>query len=200
MKLCSLVLLAACTSEVSTDQITEQSATERYYLIHVDARKCPWPTCGGYFLTEPVFGKTTYVPELDWRAPGADRIIYAASMPGDRALVRGIIAENRLAVTEAWLEENDTAPQGTFVEVVNNGIVCIKAPCPTMTETVLNTPFTMMIGDLYWEPSGLSDREILSFEEQLDTGIIVAGWRVLACRGGTCAKGRAVTAAYHRCD
>jgi uncharacterized protein DUF6748 len=199
-----------------------------YYEVIADLRKCAFPLCGG-FLLERLNRDTTvcvdgqeaercYAPVLDWSKANLSedqqsKLIDAASKDatssGVFGIVRGRFAPTnttprpelgRFVVTEAWVAGGDAVSEGTFVRVKDNGLRCLVAPCPSLTETTLNTPRITDIAELDWTPSGLTEREIEGFTESLFSpdGILVAGHRYTVHENAQTAKGRTVTAAYER--
>lgn len=165
------------------------AATSAYFSIRTDLRKCAYPMCGGWFLSQ-VNSSTTqchdgriatscYTPVLDWTNSGLDdtqqaalneAAHHAATSPGVYAIVVGRFARTntttpdptlgRFVISEAWVSEGDGVSTGTFVKVKDNGLRCFVAPCPNLTETTLNTPQTTDIAEVDWTPSGLTDAQI----------------------------------------
>lgn len=192
--------------------------TFTYFSITADLRKCMSPVCGGYFLSRVgrdytwcVDGSardTCYAPMLDWSEANLSetsqgKLVAAAA--NATAIVRGRFAHRwwsgfgdlgRFVVTEAWVAENASVPEGVFVKIVPSGIVCITTPCPTITEQRLNSLRSANIAEIDWTPAELTDREIEGFSDDIwaGTGAIIAGDRYYF-KGG---KGRTATAGYHR--
>jgi len=219
-------LLADSTDDAALDgKADAPDGAYTYYAITADMRKCAFPMCGGYFLarvnrttTTCASGSTAescYTPVLDWTeahldASIQDKLLGAAhKTDGTFALVRGRFAKKntttpqpalgKFIVTEAWVAEGPNAPEGVFAKVEQNGVRCIAAPCPSLTEKGLNTGNTANIADLDFSPSGLTDRQIEGFVEQYvaPQGIIVVGDRYTFKISGRSGKGRTVTNAFH---
>lgn len=199
-----------------------------YYEVIADLRKCPSPLCGGWFLerlnresTICVDGQeaeSCYAPVLDWSEANLsvdqqskliDAATKDATTSGVYGIVRGVFSPTnatprpelgRFVISEAWVAEGAGVSEGAFVRIKDNGLRCFAAPCPSLTETTLNTPRTTNIAELDWTPSGLSDREIEGFIGLLASpdGILIAGHRYTVHENGQTAKGRTVTNAYHR--
>lgn len=211
--------------DVAADGKLDSSAADAYtyFAIRTDLRKCMSPMCGGFFVSrvnrsitwchDGTAADSCYTPALDWRESGltsdAQQKLLDASFRGDeRAIVRGHFEDQtypsfgnlgQFVVTEAWVAENATPAEGVFVKIATNGIVCIMAPCPTLTEKALNTIRFANISQLDWTMSDLSDREIQGFVSELKApGVIAAGWRYYTVVNGQWTPGRAITAAYHR--
>lgn len=193
-----------------------------YYAITADARKCPSPMCGGWFLKAlnlPTtkcldgMGTSCYVSALDWTAAGlgdADQatLLAAAGRPtplgGVYAIVRGGFApggateRGRFAITEGWVAEGDTVAAGAFVRVTDNGLRCLRAPCPNITEQVVNSYTAVDIAAMDFQPAKLTDEQVTDCIGEMATpdGILVAGKRFTVYDGGATAMGRTVTNAY----
>lgn len=142
--------------------------------------------------------------QLDWSessltSPIQDKLTGAAR--NGFALVRGRFGKpNRFIVTEGWVAEGGNEPDGVFARVIDNGIRCITAPCPSMTEKGLNGSNTANIAALDYAPSGLSEKQVDAFSTGVFDayGIIVAGVRYTDHENGHTAKGRTVSNAYHK--
>src|SRR5882724_11005832 len=173
---------------VSTDAST-------YFEITTDLRKCPSPLCGGWFLkrlnrdtticVDGQAAESCYAPVLDWSKANLSegqqsKLLDAAGKDaissGVFGILRGEFAPTnttprpelgRFVISEAWVAEGDGVSEGAFVRVKDNGLRCLVAPCPSLTETTLNTPRTADIAEFDWKPSGLSDREIAGLTELL---------------------------------
>jgi len=199
-----------------------------YYEVTADLRKCPSPLCGGWFLkrlnrdtticADGQEAESCYTPVLDWSEANLseeqqskllDAAAKDATSSGVFGILRGEFAPTnttprpelgRFVISEAWVAEGDGVSEGAFVRVKDNGLRCLVAPCPSLTETTLNTPRTTDIAELDWTPSGLSAREIEGLTELLfsPAGILVAGHRYTVYENGQTAKGRTVTVAYER--
>ena len=197
--------LASCSSAAAAPQAsasasidpaapdgTAASATaadSAYFSIRKDLRRCAYPRCGGWFLSQ-VNSATTqchdgsvatscYTPVLDWANSGLDdaqqaalneAANHAAISSGVYAMVAGRFARTkattpeptlgRFVVSEAWVSEGDGVSSGAFVKLKDNGLRCFVAPCSNLTETTLNTPQTTNIAEVDWTPSGLTEDQI----------------------------------------
>jgi len=202
-----------------------------YFEIWRDMRKCVSPLCGGFYLhrvnrTSTVCHDSSskwacYTPELDWteaklseELQGAllEKAQEDASSPGAVALVRGRFGAKtfasygnmgRFIVTEAWVAEGDGVSDGVFARVHDNGVRCIQAPCPTVTEKGLNKSTSANIAGLDWAAGGFADDQVTKMVQEMfdrPSGVIIAGDRYTFKENGITAKGRTVTAAYRRLD
>lgn len=142
--------------------VIDPQAQPHFIVTRVDARKCAYPLCGGYFVkavNSPVtrcadgkLARECHAVELDTRALGwsdEQRAKFEASFGQGKALVkgslepqpRGLYTAEVLRVAEAWQGQGgNKRPLGTFYSLKNNGIVCVQAPCPSFSLTTLNRP------------------------------------------------------------
>lgn len=223
------LLVGCAVADTPTDDLTSaddavaSTGTVGYFQITRDVRKCAYPTCGGFFL-ERVNHATTrcndgsyrercYSSTLDWtdaHLTAADQAALTDAAASSTAIVRGHFAPpaqtllpeiGRFLITEAWVAEGDGAAAGTFVRVVDNGVRCITAPCPHLTELTLETPRAVAISELDFTPAGMKEDEIEACTAELATsdGILVAGDRYYLAKGKS-ALGRTVNVAFGRLE
>lgn len=200
-----------------------------YFEIWRDMKKCAAPACGGYYLHQLNRSTTTchngknqascYTPTLDFAEANLSDELQSALIdaagrdsiaPGAIALVRGRFAPKtyagfgnlgRFIVTEAWVAENDAVAEGVFTKVFDNGVRCIQAPCPTITEKALNTSRSANVHGLDWSVAGFDDDQVAKLTTEMvsrPSGVIIAGDRYTFKENNVKAKGRTVTAAYRR--
>lgn len=103
-----------------------------------------------------------------------------------------------LQVSELWVAQLDGGTlDGTFVMLHDSNIRCITAPCPSLTETRLNSTRAMNIDGLDWadQPSALV--EAVNAATAAADGLIVNGFRTHAAHGPT-ATYRTVEQAFLR--
>lgn len=220
-------LLADSADDANLDgKADSDNGAYTYYSIKFDMRRCASPMCGGWFLSRVNRSTTVchtgasaascYTPALDWSESGLDqdqqdKLLGASAKINARyALVRGRFAKKntttpqpdlgRFIVTEAWVAEGETAPEGVFAKVYENGVRCISAPCPTLTEKGLNTGNSANIANLDFAPADLTDNQIDDCVGQYVApgGLIIAGDRYTFKLNGRSGKGRTVTNAYRR--
>lgn len=110
---------------------------------------------------------------------------------GRPLLVRGEIVpapDDRgvsLAVTEVWVGSHAEPAEGVFTLVVDNGIRCVRAPCPSLTETKLNSTLSAQISSLDLEASGAEQDAIdRAYEALYGAGLVVVGYRYYDAAGG----------------
>ncbi|HET7501311.1 MAG TPA: DUF6748 domain-containing protein [Kofleriaceae bacterium] len=198
-----------------------------YFSVTADARRCPSPMCGGWFIQrlnrqttrchDGRVADTCYTPVFDWSEANLPEDLQSALLAaawsatdgGVYAIVRGrfeptnttpLPNTGRFVVTEAWTAEKDTPADGVFVRVFDNGLRCFAPPCPSITEKTLNMGRVAEIAGMDFAPSGLGEDEIAECMQAmtLPGGMLVAGYRYTWYENATSAKGRTVTAAYHR--
>jgi hypothetical protein len=208
---------------------TTDGGTSTYYEISRDMRKCTFPMCSGFFL-DRLNASTTkchdgtnkeqcYTPELDMSESGLSTAAYdklaemsaqSTFSPGVRAIVRGRFAKKNLTtptpslgrfiVTEVWLSQSEAVSSGVFAKVMDNGIRCIAAPCPSTVEKALNTSRTANIVEIDFSTSQVPDSVLEEVGNDMfePHGVIIAGERYTAHFQGRSGKGRTATAVYRR--
>ena len=218
--------VATSGSIVSGDTAVDGAYT--YFGITADLRRCPSPLCGGWFLArvnqsttvchDGTRAATCYAPVLDWSeanlsAAQQSKLLDASNREagsGDAyAIVRGRFARTnntpqprtgRFVISEAWVAETDAVPDGVFVRVLDNGLRCFAAPCPSVTEKTLNMGRSVDIANVDFTPAGLTERQLEGCLATMSTpgGILVAGYRYAVIENGVTAMGRTATAVYDR--
>jgi uncharacterized protein DUF6748 len=205
------------------------ASSYRYFKIVADLRKCPSPGCGGWFVQrlnrtqtrcyDGTYGDSCYTAWLDWTQAklgdaNKDRMLQACEQ-GARsesvvAIVRGMwrpFGDNEryssagtFQLAEAWVAEPNSASDGVFVRIRDNGIRCIVAPCPHLDEARLNSTTAHVIDELDFSVSRLDERTIdaLVAATESPDGIVVAGHRYEVYDNGHGGLGRTVTAGYRR--
>lgn len=126
-----------------------------FFAARPDLRRCASPLCGGSFVRALNRQKTTcvdgtmapecYVANLDLRPTGLPAATQQQLVSDQRKVIFvGAIRRSAkfrgfgtLVTKEAWLGVNDT-PAGVTLLTKNNGIVCIKAPCPSFSGELVN--------------------------------------------------------------
>jgi hypothetical protein len=197
----------------------DSTALETFYTVQPDLRKCAAPMCGGYFVSRVNHAKTRcadgvqrnacYVWDFDFSAVGVTGRELDGLYMGMQAqtlVVRGDLSNGlvngkkvgHFTATEAWQAGAAAgAPDGVWVELEDNGIRCITAPCPSTTEHKLNSVLTANLADLDYSPSGATDDEIQKASDgYARDGLIIVGDRYYTTINGHSAKGRTVTQFY----
>jgi hypothetical protein len=135
------------------------SAANYFQVTRRDMRKCAAPACGGFFVklvNQPTTlcadGKKAaecYVSTVDLGGVGLsqhEQDSVRTAVESGKALVKAKAYKRRwtgqwvgsLRATEAWLGATGSTADGTVYRAADNGIRCIKAPCPSTTVSALN--------------------------------------------------------------
>lgn len=216
------------TGPAQQDELTGQASEYTYFAISADLRKCPSPMCGGWFLHSLNRNKTIchdgrratacYTPVIDWseaklsetlQTEFLDASYQGALSTGVYAIARGRFEPTnttprpelgRFVIDEAWVAQGETESDGVFARVWDNGVRCFAAPCPSVTEEVLNRRQTTNIMGIDWSPAALTDAQLETCVNAMSTpdGVVVAGYRYTWTENNTIAIGRTATAAYLR--
>jgi hypothetical protein len=103
---------------------------------------------------------------------------------GQPLLVRGSLlpaandAGLTLHPTEIWVASQPEWVEGVFTLVQDNGLRCVTAPCPSLTERRLNSNLSANIADVDFEASGAEAELIERAQSDLfDDGVIIVGYR-----------------------
>ncbi len=182
-----------------------------YYNLLPDSRRCfvNDGECGvGYFVSRANRSTTQCsrgpaqeqckVFTIDWSGTAMPESVAKSYEEGLRAgkplIVRGSLVpapDDRgsvLAVTEIWVASSPEWVDGVFTLVHDNGIRCIKAPCPSLTERKLNSNLSAQLSEIDLEASGVEGDALDRAHEQVyGDGLIVVGYRYSDKAGG---KGR----------
>jgi hypothetical protein len=148
---------SALSEQGSLAQELDVSDGDEYLRLRRDGRRCAAPLCGGFFVervnrlsTSCADGQRSaecYVADLDFSAIGlSDEQSQAVQGEPGRFVLRGeIVSEpsafgdlGRLKVSEAWQGHSGVTPQGAFLRVRNEGLVCITSPCLSFSAELLN--------------------------------------------------------------
>ncbi|MEY4764743.1 MAG: hypothetical protein RI907_1416 [Pseudomonadota bacterium] len=199
--LCTLAAPLSAQAQTAVGGTTDRLAAPEYVYIvtRIDARKCMYPTCGGYFVkavnapttrcADGSKAKECHAVELDtltnlgWTPE--QQSAFEAQFAQGFALVKGALTPQPrgfytgdvLRVTQAWQAQAKHKPYGVFYGVHNSGIVCIKAPCPTIQADVLNTSLAPTYPDVLLSASGASKAAVEAGLSAMTTqeGIIAVG-------------------------
>ena len=154
--LLSFVSLSSHAADPSVSLIgVPPQISEAYFTVRPDFRRCVSPICGGWFVKavnlkkmrcpDRSIKKECYVGTDVVNIPGLtpeQLTELKQAMSNSNALIQGSISNKLsygvLLINNAWLSASDQKPEGVFVGVSNNGIVCITSPCPSFDGEVLN--------------------------------------------------------------
>jgi len=195
-------------TDPSSPPATADAQAEPYFIVtRVDARKCAYPLCGGYFVkavnspatrcADGKLAKECHAVELDTRALGwsdEQRAAFEASFGTGKALVKGALEPQPrgfytgevLRVTEAWQGQGgNKRPLGTFYSLKSTGIVCIQAPCPSFSLNKLNRPAPeRTIDTADFSPAHASDEAVQAAWNALAQDPILAAGAVVPFPAG----------------
>ncbi|HUS31218.1 MAG TPA: DUF6748 domain-containing protein [Kofleriaceae bacterium] len=181
-----------------------------FYNLIADNRACSLNSpsgCGiGFFLSRANRSTTQCgrgtpqsqckITELDWSGtalpPSVAKSYEDRLRDGQPLLVKGDVvpaandAGLSFAVKELWVTNNPEFVEGVFAVVKDNGIRCVRAPCPSLTERRLNSNLSAQITGLDFDASGAEQADIDLAREQLYSadGLVVVGYRDYDSLGG----------------
>ncbi len=187
-------------SAVDSEEALTSASNYGYFIVtRRDMRKCMSPMCGGVYVKR-VNDATTrcadgsmsaecYVSGVQLNLGLTDRenAAFDAAVSDGKALVKARMYKKRfngmsiglLKASEGWLGATGSTPDGTFYRVGDNGIRCIKAPCPSTSASELNgTSKTNVIAVHLDQTATPADPDVLGRAmEAVGTaeGVLVAG-------------------------
>ena len=205
-------LIEETSSAVELDGAADAARdVDTYYVGRQDARRCRWPLCGGVWvhrvnrpLTRCLDGSLAeecYVALVDTEALGGATV---DGFAGGRALVTGEFAEGDagefgpyavLRVEHAWTALTDAPAEGSFYRIDDNGRRCVRAPCFSLDQQLLNRPTFRRISGLDLDGIGATEEQLATAIASLaDGGLLTAGYTYL--RRSTGAITHVATQAY----
>lgn len=146
-------------AEVSEDAITNATNSNYWVVTRRDMRKCVAPLCSGYYVkrvnratTVCADGKAAaecYVGSIGLNGMDLstrEEETFRGAIEGNRVVMKARLYKTKwnghtigtLKANEGWIGASGSAADGTFFRVFDNGIRCVKAPCPSTTATALN--------------------------------------------------------------
>lgn len=187
----------------------DAAAAFTYLNLLPDNRACSLdagPECGtGFFVSRAnrstmrcgftVPQSQCKIHEIDWSGTAMPASVAKSYEDDVRAgkplLVRGELVPApddsgvHLAVTEIWVASSPEWVDGVFTLVKDNGIRCITAPCPSLTERRLNSNLSANISGLDFASAGV-DKETVerAYGQLYSEGLIVVGYRDYDSQGG----------------
>ena len=196
----------------------DAAGTFTFFRVEPDLRACSFDArCGGFFVSRPnrstticgrgSSGERCYVDSIDWSGTAMPESVahsYEERLrAGETLILKGDIAPDpadrgsSLFVTEVWVPGSPNGVNdGVAVLVKDNGIRCIMAPCPSLTEHKLNSAQSAQLTDLDLAPSGADAETVARARTQLyQDGVLMFGDRYYPKKG---AKGRAANQFYTR--
>lgn len=185
----------------SEDDLTGGVSNSGYYVVTSrDTRKCTPPICGGFFVKRVNAAQTVcpdgvkrdvcYVSEITLNGVGLsanEEASFRTALEDGKALIKARIYKRTvkggvfgtLKANEAWLGATGSPADGSFYRVTDNGLRCIKAPCPSLTVGTLNSSDSVNVGLLHLDQTKVpaSDDTIANAFQATGTkdGILIAG-------------------------
>ncbi len=184
----------------SEEALVANGNTGFFIVTHRDFRRCVSPLCGGVWVKRVnesrtycgngTYGAECYVAATDLVPTGldaAERDAFLAKFESGTALVRGTMRSmsfngtrlGKLRAIEAWAGVGAEASvvDSTFFRTADNGIRCIKAPCPSLTAYTLNSRDSHNIIRVDLDGVAADPSELDAASTALGTreGILVAG-------------------------
>ena len=183
----------------SEEALVANGNTGFFVVTHRDFRRCVSPLCGGVWVKRVnesrtycgngTYGAECYVAATDLVPTGldqAEREAFLQKFESGTALVRGTMRTmsfngtrlGKLRAIEAWAGAGEAAvTDATFYRTADNGIRCIKAPCPSTTAYTLNSRDLHNILRVDLDGVAADRSELAAAHAALGTreGILVAG-------------------------
>lgn len=185
------------------EAITGAPSNHGYFQVtRRDFRKCAAPLCGGFFVKRVNEEKTLcangtkqaecYVSAIQLNGTGLsqrEQQTFLAALESGKAIVKARTFKTKfggqlvglLKANEAWLGATGSSivDGGTFYRAADNGIRCIKAPCPSTTAYKLNSNESHNVIDVKLENTQIpADQGTLNRAENALTtkeGILLIG-------------------------
>jgi hypothetical protein len=153
----ALVVLASLAA-ASAATAHSPHGVSTFFEVRRDARLCPSPACGGWFVSRVNRSMTDcaprrtarecYVAELELgllRLSAAERASLERALATGRALLRGSIVPlprtnrwRRLLVLEGWVGYGKGTARQPIRRLEDNGVRCVTTPCFSLHASVLN--------------------------------------------------------------
>ncbi|CAN5468710.1 hypothetical protein BH09MYX1_BH09MYX1_65880 [soil metagenome] len=194
---CSAASVDDASTDDSADELSSNANAGYFIVTRLDTRKCASPVCGGVYVKR-VNDKTTRCADGHYAAECYVNADYSAlkldsteqddfdvAFKSSTALVRATLTSTtvngqkigKLKVAEAWKGVSEVEPTGTFYRAADNGIRCIKAPCPSQSAYELNSTNETHIIKTELGGVSASSSDLAAAQTALGTkeGILIAG-------------------------
>ncbi len=147
-------------ADSSEDAITGSPSNFGYFVVtRQDTRKCASPMCGGYFVkrvnqaatrcADGTLQPDCYEGTIELKNVGLsqrEEDDLRASLLGGHAVIKALQYKKKtngqtigtLKANEGWVGATGSAANGSFYRAADNGLRCVKAPCPSTTAFQLN--------------------------------------------------------------
>lgn len=171
-----------------------------FQVTRRDLRRCAAPLCGGFYVKRVNEAKTLcangkreaecYVSAIQLNGAGLsarEEEEARAAVESGKALVKArTYKQTAMGTTlgllkgnEVWIGATGSEPSGTFYRAADNGMRCIKAPCPSTTAFQLNgsdshNVIEVKLGQTA-NPAGQEKLDLAAAALATKDGIIVAG-------------------------
>ncbi|CAN5348582.1 hypothetical protein BH09MYX1_BH09MYX1_64990 [soil metagenome] len=204
----AIAALPACSADVASGDVADESddalssnPNMGYFVVtHQDTRKCASPACGGFFVKRVNQAKTycadgtyaaeCYVAMVDYTATKLDSgesSDFNGAFEAGHGLIRATTTNTTilgkkaatLKATEAWRAAGGgDVSSSNFYRAGDNGIRCIKAPCPSTSAFKLNANDSWQVGSIYLDGAGASTDDVAAANDAIGTkeGVLVAGF------------------------
>jgi hypothetical protein len=214
--LAALAVLAGLLAGAAPAPAEQTLRPSLYYLGRADARMCPSPYCGGFWIwavntgearCADRIGPSCYVAalELDPRLDEARRARLTRLFGTGRALMDGHLAAARiegfpelrvLDASEVWPSSSSPAnPRGVFYFLRDTGARCVTTPCFSIRATRLSSPRELTLSSVDLSAVGIPEAERRRALAQLERrGLIAAGRIVVEPNAGPAGAGRTLVA------
>ncbi|CAN5925323.1 hypothetical protein BH11MYX4_BH11MYX4_67070 [soil metagenome] len=147
-------------ADTTEDAITGAPSSFGYFVVtRRDNRKCVSPLCGGYFVkrvnqattrcADGTLQAECYVSAIELKNVGLsarEEEGLLGSLAEGHAVIKALQYKKKfngttlglLKANEGWVGATGSAVDGSFYRAADNGLRCIKAPCPSTTAFQLN--------------------------------------------------------------
>ena len=162
----------ASSDSAATVVSTAPDFSPTFFVARQDLRMCPSPVCGGFFVSavnqskllcpDGSSGAECHVSGIDLSAlelPAAQEVQVRNAIGSSSSTV-GVLFQGKLALdaattsmpamsqllaAHAWLAPAPAAVKGSYAGLYDTRIVCIRAPCPSIRELILNTSVALSV-------------------------------------------------------
>jgi hypothetical protein len=171
-----------------TNGSSSSAGASIYYSIRQDRRLCPYPYCGGYWIsavnqrkTHCLYGRPAeqcYVVGINWEEIGLDGSERASLVLGVqvRESIGSLGNFAVLSPDDAWRPATGDTPRGNWFGVADNGIQCITFPCFNIDERTLNRNRMRVISGVVLDDVGATQEDLdAAWDALYNDELIVVG-------------------------
>lgn len=170
-----VALLLVSAAAVSTSAARTPPKGTAVFVVRHDARLCPSPLCGGYWVALANGARTRCSDGLRRPRCYVARLVDRSGAPlrgevPEESLGRGAIAAwhaiggrllDQLVVASLYAPAGTATPSGGFYRVEDTGIRCVRAPCFSFRETQVNGSTRTTSSSVDLRASSATDEEII---------------------------------------